>query len=185
MLQALIDRSGLGERVTLVGKLTQDKVIERYRAATAFVLPCIIADDGDRDGIPNVLLEAMAMGLPVVSTSVSGVPEIIEDDNTGLLIPPGDAAELSKALHSLLTDSSLCGRLGTAGRALVLRSFSNELNLTLLAKLLRDATHQARTPASPNISMAGRKIGTDLTSEHSARVVPTETLSHTNCLCDH
>jgi glycosyltransferase involved in cell wall biosynthesis len=184
LLQALIDRSGLDKIVTLVGKLTQDQVIERYRAATLFVLPCIIADDGDRDGIPNVLLEAMAMGLPVVSTSVSGVPEIIEDDNTGLLIPPGDAAALSKTLHRLLTDSFLCGRLGTAGRTLVLRSFSNEINLSLLAELLHDTTHQGPTPTPPYINAPRHKTKPRLTLERTAYALPTENLSHTNCLCN-
>lgn len=85
----------LADRVTLTGKLGHDGVLERMRAASLFVLPCRVDADGDRDGIPNVILEAMAIGVPVVSTPVSGIPEVLQHDATGWLVPPDDAQALT------------------------------------------------------------------------------------------
>ena len=87
-LQQQIDELGLSRHVQLVEPMTHEQIIERYCKASLFVLPSLIASDGDRDGIPNVLLEAMAMELPVISTRVSGIPEVIEHGATGLLVDP-------------------------------------------------------------------------------------------------
>lgn len=80
------------------------------------MLPCLIAGDGDRDGIPNVLAEAMAMGLPVVTTAVSGIPEIVSDGVDGAIVPPADAPALAVALEALLADPARRARLGAAAR---------------------------------------------------------------------
>ena len=143
-LASLIARHGLGKAVQLVGRLTQEEVIALYRRAAIFALPCQVASDGDRDGIPNVLLEAMAMELAVVSTEVSGIPEVIEDGVNGRLVRPGDAQALAAAIAGLLDDASLRRRLGQAGRGTVARLFHADDNLQTLRKLL--------VPASPGVA---------------------------------
>jgi len=134
-LRRLISDAGLDDHVYLLGKLTHDEVLKQYQRASAFVLPCRILADGDRDGIPNVLLEAMAMELPVVSTAVSGIPEAIEDGRNGLLVPTASAQAIADALTRLLADPVLRERLGRAGRRTVTQRFSHR-NLDLLLKLL-------------------------------------------------
>src|SRR5215469_4950898 len=101
-LARLIDAFGLGEVVRLHGTRTQEELITLYREADLFVLSPQILADGDRDGIPNVLMEAMSVGLPVVATNVSGIPELIEHDRSGLLVPPCDEVALADALERLL-----------------------------------------------------------------------------------
>jgi glycosyltransferase involved in cell wall biosynthesis len=106
-------------------------VIERYAGADVFVLPSLVASDGDRDGIPNVILEAMAMELPVVSTAHSGIPEAVEDGVTGVLVAPGDADALAEALARILADPDR-GRLGIEGRLRIAERFDLERNVRLL-----------------------------------------------------
>ncbi len=134
-LQDQIDSFGLGDVVVLIGKMTHAALIARYRQATLFVLPSQIAEDGDRDGIPNVLLEAMAMELPVVSTDVSGIPEVVQSGRNGLLVPPKNASALAEAIGELLVDSKLRGRMGKEGRHVVETMFDNARNLLLLRGL--------------------------------------------------
>ena len=86
------------------------------RGVDAFVLPCRVAEDGDRDGVPAALMEAMGRGVPVVTTAVGGIGELVEDDCTGLLVPPDDVESLCEALRRLATDPDLRRRLGRAGR---------------------------------------------------------------------
>ncbi len=139
-LKALIHGAGLDGIVRLRGKLDHDEVIQLFRIARVFVLPCIISADGDRDGIPNVILEALAMKVPVVSTRVSGIPEIIRHNQTGLLVEQNDPAALSVALLQLLNNPGLCQRLSDAGYQSVRKQFSNEANLKQLKQLLLQAT---------------------------------------------
>ncbi|MFA9432462.1 glycosyltransferase [Egicoccus sp. AB-alg2] len=127
-LSARIRAHGLQDVVTLTGALPPSEVVERYARSSAFVLPCVTAADGDRDGIPNALLEAMAMELPVVSTHHSGIPEAVEHERTGLLVPPGDTAALTDAVARLLDDPDLRRRLGGRARASVLQAFDIEAN---------------------------------------------------------
>ena len=134
-LQRLIDSYGLRSIVVLTGKMTHTELIERYRLATLFVLPSQIAEDGDRDGIPNVLLEAMAMELPVVSSDVSGIPEVIKQGVNGLLIRPQDAVALTNAITAVLFDPALRARMGKVGRHVVETMFCNDRNLRLLCDL--------------------------------------------------
>lgn len=131
-LERMIDRLGLRDRVALLGPLAHDAVMEKYREATLFVLPCITARDGDRDGIPNVILEAMAMSLPVVSTYHSGIPEAVENGVTGYLVQPRDPVALSSALEALLHDEGLRLRMGRAGRLRVAEAFDAEVNVKRL-----------------------------------------------------
>ena len=115
-LQAQIDRLGLAGQVRLLGKLAREQVISRYAHAAAYVQPSRIAADGDRDGIPNVLLEAMAMGLPVVATRVSGIPELVGDGFNGLLVQADEPAALADAITRLLKQPALCADLGCRAR---------------------------------------------------------------------
>ena len=138
-LAALITARDLDDHVTLAGKLTRDQVIARYARAALYVQPSRVAADGDRDGIPNVLLEAMAMGLPVLATRVSGIPELVHDRRNGLLVEPDAPAALAVAMSELLDDRALGERLGVAARATVTETFDNDHNLRLVCQLL--ATH--------------------------------------------
>ena len=137
-LQAQIDRLGLARQVRLVGKLAREQVIERYAHAAVYVQPSRIAADGDRDGIPNVLLEAMAMGLPVVASRVSGIPELVGDGVNGLLVEPDEPAALADAITRLLQRPTLCADLACRARATVTELFDNDRNLRLLCALLQD-----------------------------------------------
>jgi glycosyltransferase involved in cell wall biosynthesis len=138
-LQGLIRGLAVEDRVVLAGTMNHEQLIHRYRDATLFALPCEITPDGDRDGIPNVLLEAMATELPVVATTVSGIPEVVVHEDNGLLVPPQDAFALAGAMQRLIADASLRARLGAGGRRTVARLFRNEDNLKLVYGLLSRA----------------------------------------------
>jgi len=123
-LKAQAKRLGLEDRVTLLGAQPYEAVRLAYRRAAVFALPCRVAADGDRDGIPNVLLEAVASGVPVVSTPVSGIPELIECDRSGLLVEPNNPGMLADALDRILTSPELRARLTEAARAKLDEHFS-------------------------------------------------------------
>jgi glycosyltransferase involved in cell wall biosynthesis len=125
-LKAQAKQMGLADRVRLAGAQAHDVVCLAYQRASVFALPCVVASNGDRDGIPNVLLEAMASGVPVVSTPVSGIPELIEAGVNGLLVPPHDPKSLADAIEKLLVSRELCERLARAARAKLEASFSLE-----------------------------------------------------------
>jgi glycosyltransferase involved in cell wall biosynthesis len=131
-LESLVAELALQDVVKLLGGIPHEEVIEQYRRATIFVLPCVQGNDGSLDGIPNVLAEAMAMKLPVVSTSVSAIPELVEDQVNGLLVPPRDEGALGRALIRLLDDSHLRKELGEAGRQAVVEKFDIERNVRLV-----------------------------------------------------
>lgn len=135
-LEKIIAKEQLGDLVCLIGKQSQEQVIERYQQATMFVLPCQIGEDGDRDGIPNVLLEAMAMGLPVITTNVSGIPELVHDKTNGLLVQPQAPEELAAAMTQVLQDPALRQRLGKNGRDTVAEKFSSTHHISKVLNLL-------------------------------------------------
>ena len=110
-IRSLVDDLGLGDRVVWRGTVTQSELLAEYRRSSMFVLACRVDDSGDRDGIPNVLVEAMAAGLPVVSTSVSGIPEAVRDGDNGLLVAPESPGELAGAIARIATDHGLAVRL--------------------------------------------------------------------------
>ena len=125
---------GIDDRVNWMGAQPQDKVIECYRSADLFVLANRVAADGDMDGLPNVMMEAQSLGLPVLSTRISAIPEIIEDGVNGLLVPPDDPAALTAQLERLIGDPALRARLGESGAAKVRRDFSHETGVDQLAR---------------------------------------------------
>ena len=137
-LQSQIDQCGLADRVHLSGPLPQEQVREWMRRADVFALPCVSARDRDQDGIPVVLMEAMALHRPVISTPISGIPELVQDGVNGLLTPPGDSARLAEALSQLLADTELREALGRAGRATVEREFDVRISAAQLAALFSE-----------------------------------------------
>ncbi len=141
-LASLITQYDLDDCVELCGKMAHEALIERYRAARLFVLPCVVAEDGDRDGIPNVLLEAMASGVPVVSTDVSGIPEVVVREQTGLSVAANDAHALAQAMRRVLEDPALARRLAHNARRKVEAAFCNDVNLLMLRDLLERAARQ-------------------------------------------
>jgi colanic acid/amylovoran biosynthesis glycosyltransferase len=131
-LAAQIATSSLGDHVRLTGALPHDRVLELFDESAVFALACVTGANGDRDGIPNVILEAMAKEVPVVSTRHSGIPEAVEDGESGLLVPTGDAAALADALEQLLGDPAMRERLGRRGRAVVEERFDVDRNARAL-----------------------------------------------------
>jgi len=124
VLQAQAKQLGLEDWIELLGAQAHDVVCRAYQRASVFVLPSVIASNGDRDGIPNVLLEAMASGVPVVSTPVSGIPELIEPGVDGLLVPPNDPQALAEAIEQLFASKELRVKIARAARAKIESSFS-------------------------------------------------------------
>ncbi len=118
-------RLGIGGRIAWRGAQAQEAVLEAYRRADVFALASRVADDGDRDGLPNVLMEAQSQALACVATNVSAIPELIADGETGLLVPPGDAPALAAALERVIRDPSLRARLAAAGQARIAASFDH------------------------------------------------------------
>jgi len=131
-LRALVRERGLDDAVRLRGAVPVEQVAVEMRTASVVVLPCVVAADGNVDALPTVLLEAMACGLPVVSTALSGIPEIVADGETGYLVPPGDPAALAAVMRRLLEDRALAERLGRAGRERAGDLFDLRTNVTRL-----------------------------------------------------
>ncbi len=141
-LQARIERLGLQDHVTLVGSLDQSQVLEFYRTSDIFVLACVTAQNGDRDGIPIVLMEAMSCELPVISTPLTGIPDLVRDEETGLFIDERDAAGLANALERLISDENMRQHLGKRARQTILQEFEVRHNVTQLAEIFRQVSYQ-------------------------------------------
>lgn len=143
-LEVELRRLGLEDVTTLTGTIPHEEVLDIYRGADLFVLGCRVAEDGDRDGIPNVVAEAMAMGVPVAATDVSGLPELVEQGVSGLLCPSLDPGALADIMERLLTDQDLRKQVIPAARERVEEVFDNR-------KLIRDLgrIYAERTDAGP------------------------------------
>lgn len=128
LLEEMIAECQIQDKVQLVGVVFQEQLLSYLDRADVFVLPCLTASDGDRDGIPVVLMEAMAMEIPTVSTYVSGIPELIQDGQSGLLVPEKDPVALADALERLLRDRELGARLGKNARQKILSEFDIKKN---------------------------------------------------------
>ena len=132
----------LRERVEFVGALTQRELRGLYRQADLFALASVVVADGDRDGLPNVLLEALAMGIPTVASDISAIPELIEHQKTGLLAESGDARDLADKLEMALYDEQLRGRVALLGRQKVEKYFDVNRSAaalgTLFTQVLRE-----------------------------------------------
>jgi glycosyltransferase involved in cell wall biosynthesis len=132
----LVAARGLGGVVRRIGPVDQPALLDLLTGASAFALACRVAADGDRDGIPNVLVEAMAAGVPVVSTRVSGIPELVTDGVDGLLVAPEDPVALAAALRRLAGDGALRRALGGAGQRTVATRFDGDALAAELAALI-------------------------------------------------
>lgn len=155
-IEQMISELKLEDYVILVGKMTQDELIEIYCQADIFVLPCYVTENGDRDGIPNVLLEAMAMKVPVISTNISGIAELIEHKKNGILVPPKDPHLLAIELENLLNKPKLRNTLGELGRKQVINKFSIDRNITHLKNLFTSVLmneHLQKTPSELEVSL--------------------------------
>ena len=134
---ALIESLGLKTHTRWLGTQPHEVVLDHYRKAHLFVLGCEVAANGDRDGIPNVLLESMAMGVPVVVTAISAIPELVETEKTGLLVQPCQPTQLAEAMIRLLTDTKLRTRVISAARQRVLQDFDNRVLIKQLADIFK------------------------------------------------
>jgi colanic acid/amylovoran biosynthesis glycosyltransferase len=135
-LSRRIEELELGDVFHLAGSMPEEKLLPILREADAFVLPCVLADDGDKDGIPVSLMEAMAYGIPCVSTDISGIPELISSGRDGLLVPQKDSKALAGALERLAGDPGLREGLGKAGRRKVEAEFTLQGQVRALDKLV-------------------------------------------------
>jgi len=132
-----INRANLSNAVLLAGPLPQSEVIDQLASATVFALPCVAEKDGGMDNLPTVVMEAMAAALPVVSTPLGGVPEMVDDGVTGLLVPADEPAALAEGCARLLADRSLATSLGRAGRRRAQDLFSIERSVDSLRAIFR------------------------------------------------
>ncbi|MGD2170553.1 MAG: glycosyltransferase, partial [Gammaproteobacteria bacterium] len=136
---------GLEQRIDWLGGLPQSEVLARYRDADLFVLPSRVSGDGDRDGLPNVLMEAQSQGLACLSTNISGIPELIVHAETGWLVEQNSIGQLGEALEKLIRDPALRARLGEAGCRRVRQHFSMDAGIDALAARLRQSLQQGRS----------------------------------------
>ncbi len=136
-LRAMARDLGLEDRIDWRGARSQDEVLAAYRSADLFVLASRIATDGDRDGLPNVLMEAGSQELAVVATAVSAVPELIADGENGRLVAADDPAAVAAALEALIRDPQRRQRLGRRARRRVLTQFAMDPGLDRLASRLQ------------------------------------------------
>ena len=121
----------------LAGARKRDEVLDAYRRSELFVLACVVGRSGDRDGIPVVLMEALAMKVPSISTRVSGIPELVRHKETGWLVPERDATAIADAIITLANDDQLRAELGRNGRALVEKEFEITGNVGCLVDVFR------------------------------------------------
>ena len=137
-LRQRVHELGLEARVRLLGPQPQAEIVRAVAGAAAFAAPSIVGSDGDREGLPTTLLEAMALGTPCVSTGVTGIPEVLRHGETGLLVPENDPVALADALHRLLTDGSLRTRLACRARRRIEREFDAAVNSARLRRLIAE-----------------------------------------------
>jgi colanic acid/amylovoran biosynthesis glycosyltransferase len=142
-LRAQICELGLEGEVRLLGPRPQSEIIELVQSAAVFAAPCLVGDDGNRDGLPTVLLEAMALGTPCVSTDVTGIPEVVRHEDTGLIVGQRDRRGLADALRRLLDDPELRVRLAGNARALIEEEFDARKSVAQIASLFESAGREA------------------------------------------
>lgn len=154
-LEALARELRLDGRVRFLGKMFHDDLIGEYASADLFAMLCMPASDDDRDGIPNTLIEGMAMQLPVVSTRFSGIPELVVDGETGLLVDIADHEGAVAALRALLRDAVLRQRLGAAGRRRVRDAFTIEASTAALDETFQGLIAARRNSAIMSSAVSG------------------------------
>ncbi len=138
-LKNQLESLGLNNVVKMLGPKPQHEVIAKVQEACVLAAPCVIGQDGNRDGLPTVLLEAMALGTPCVSTDVTGIPEVVQHGKTGLQVPQYNPQALAEALGNLLDDAALQVRLATQARTLIEKEFDVEKNASQLREVFASA----------------------------------------------
>ena len=141
LLEERIAAAGLGDHVTLAGECTQTELQRALPRHMLFALTPYVGDDGDRDGLPTVLVEAMACGLPVVTTDVAGIPDLVHHGLNGIVCPPRQSAPVADALRSLLADAPARRRMAAAARATVLAEFDQSITSRRVVDLLLGTEH--------------------------------------------
>ena len=137
----------VGDCVRLAGPMPQEQLVELYKQATVFALPCVAAADGDRDILPNVIKEAMAVGVPVITTQLEGINELIEEGTSGLLVEPGNVAALASGLETLVSRPDLRQRLAARARRVIEERFDRRTNFAQLKTWLEGAANSTTVPA--------------------------------------
>lgn len=137
-LKRLAGAKGLRDQVTFLGTIDDERLVQEIDDCTAFVLPCIVAKNGDRDGIPVSLMEAMAMETPVISTFVSGIPELITDGKTGFLVSSGQPDRLAETIDIVLSEDHRREQVGRAARETIVERFSTKVTGKRLETLFRE-----------------------------------------------
>lgn len=155
-LEGLIEAKELTGRVILKGALPQEETRAYYGRAWVFVLPSVDSLDGNRDGIPNVLMEAMASGVPVITTTNSGQPELIRDGLDGLLVRPRSPAQLAEAVMAVCSSDALRERLARAARKRIVEDFDNRKTIDPLVRLFRDFVSPAPHRTFPQLHLNPR-----------------------------
>jgi glycosyltransferase involved in cell wall biosynthesis len=153
-LRRRIDELGVGRRVRMLGLRPQAEIARAMSEAAVFAAPCVVGRDGNRDGLPTTLLEAMALGTPCVSTDVTGIPEVVRDGETGLLVPQNDAAALAAALERLLGDPSLRVTLAARARRRIEEDFDARRNSARVRQILLEVQ-----PGRPAAALTAAKAG--------------------------
>jgi colanic acid/amylovoran biosynthesis glycosyltransferase len=143
-LERFAERLGIASQVSFPGAVGQEEIHAMYAGASIFCLPSFA------EGVPTVLMEAMAMEVPVISTRITGVPELIDDGQTGLLVTPGRADQLADALERLLADTALCRDIGSAARDKVIREFNTARSAEQLHALFKRALAPDNVCSSPH-----------------------------------
>jgi glycosyltransferase involved in cell wall biosynthesis len=157
-LAALIAQHGLGDMVELPGAVAQSELVPVFQRTSIFALTPFVTEDGDRDGVPNVLVEAMACGVPVVATAISGIPELVVHEQNGLLVAPHDPVAIADALAVLLDDDARRTQLGAAARSTVVEHFDLRAAARELAALFERALPPAYTGHGGSWSRALRRL---------------------------
>lgn len=158
-LRAHVARHALEEQVQLTGSpLRQEDIPAFMHTGDVYALACVRAADGDIDGLPQMLMEAMACGLPAISSDLVGIPDLIQDGETGMLLPPGDAGALASALERMMDEPALAKRLAEAGRRRILEVFDIRTSLEPLLDLFRArVAGAARGPERPAVALTGEE----------------------------
>jgi glycosyltransferase involved in cell wall biosynthesis len=154
-LRQRVQELGVGACVHLLGPRPQAEMVGALAEACAFAAPCVIGSDGDREGLPTTLLEAMALGTPCVSTDVTGIPEVLHHGETGLLVPQNDPVALADALQRLLTDGPLRLQLARRARSQIEREFDTHVNSARLRRIITEAHRSAKDRIEQDWADAG------------------------------
>lgn len=134
----LISSLNMNDNCRWLGTQTHDEVLKHFKESDLFALGCEIAENGDRDGIPNVLVESLAMGVPAISTTVSAIPEILLNGQTGITVPPSDPEKMETAMNDILTNQKLRNQLISNGKEYVKGNFDNGAWIKKLAEVFRN-----------------------------------------------